>query len=181
MYHSHFSEADQMGSGLYGPILVLEPGEQYNPETDRILFFGTAGTVRNVLLGPFPNLLLNGNGQPGPMEMRAGMQYRLRLFNLAGDFPTMVSVSRGQAPVMWKLVAKDGYTIAPERQVTAPAVLVFDPGEIYDFEFTPTARGQLTLQFGPPPLPPPPPPPPGAPPLPMPQLPATVSVTINVR
>jgi hypothetical protein len=55
-------------------------------------------------------------------------------------------------------------------------VLVFDPGEIYDFEYTPAGREELALQFGPVPPPPGPPPPPDAP-----ALPPTVSVTDRVR
>ena len=58
-------------------------------------------------------------------------------------------------------------------------MLVFDPGEIYDFEYTPTAPGELVLKFGPP-QPPPnaPPPPPG---FPFQPPPPTVSVPIHVR
>jgi hypothetical protein len=115
------------------------------------------------------------------MELKAGTRYRFRLFNLAGDLPTMVSLNQGKRPVQWKAVAKDGYPL-PENQATSrPAVVVFDPGEIYDFEFTPAQSGRLTLTFGLPPFPAPPPPPPGTPPLPAPQLPPTVSVMVNVH
>ena len=33
-----------------------------------------------------------------------------------------------------------------------PAQMVFDPGQIYDFEFTPRTAGTLTLQYGIPPF-----------------------------
>ncbi len=182
MYHTHFSEARQTGSGLYGPIIVLPPGEKYDPETDRVLFFGTAGTGRNVLVGPFPNYMMNGSTAPPPMELKAGTRYRFRLFNLAGDFPTLVSLNQGAKPVMWRAVAKDGYPLPDNQATSRPAVLLFDPGEIYDFEFTPTRKGELTLSFGLPPFPPPPPPPPGAPaPPPPPPLPPTVAVPVHVR
>jgi FtsP/CotA-like multicopper oxidase with cupredoxin domain len=179
MYHSHFSESMQMGAGLYGPILVLEPGERFDPETDRILFFGTAGSVVNVVMGPYPNYVMNGKAQPEPMELKAGTRYRFRLFNLAGDAPMMVSLNQNDTPVAWRPVAKDGYPLAATQTTAKPAVLVFDPGEIYDFEFTPDRPGTLTLKFGLPPAPPPPPPPPGAPP--PPPLPPTVSVVVHVR
>lgn len=182
MYHSHFSEAKQMGSGLYGPIIVLEPGQRFDPETDRILFFGTAGTSVNVLVGPFPSYLMNGSTQPGPITLKAGTRYRFRLFNLAGDLPTMVSLNQRDTPVEWRAVAKDGYPLAATQAVVKPAMLVFDPGEIYDFEFTPASTGELTLKFGLPPFPAPPPPPPGSPPPPAPPpLPATVVVLVHVR
>ncbi len=181
MYHSHFSEAWQMGSGLYGPIVVVEPGERYDPDTDRIFFFGTAGTVENVIVGPFPAYVLNGSTAPAPIELKAGTRYRFRFFNLAGDLPTLLSLNQGTAPAQWRLVAKDGFPTQESQASVQPAVLVFDPGEIYDFEFTPARPGRLTLTYGVPPFPPPPPPEPGAPPLPEIQLPPTVSVPVIVR
>jgi FtsP/CotA-like multicopper oxidase with cupredoxin domain len=189
MYHTHFNEAMQMGSGLYGPIIVLEPGQRFDPETDKILFFGTAGTVRNPVFGPFPNFTLNGKPQPEPMTLKAGTQYRFRLFNLAGDRPLMVSLNAGDAPISWRAVAKDGYPLPASQATSRKAVLVSDPGEIYDFEYTPAAPTELTLKFGPVPdqpppppaadAPPPPPPPPGAP-APAPP-PPTITVQVHVR
>jgi len=184
MYHTHFNENKQMGSGLYGPIIVLEPGQKFDPETDRILFFGTAGTGENVILGPFPNYTMNGSTQPGPMMLKAGTRYRFRLFNLAGDLPTQVSLNQGGQPVAWRSVAKDGYPLTESQSVTRPAMLIFDPGEIYDYEFTPARSGELTLKFGVPDFlaVPPPPPPPGSPPLSKPApLPPTVAVAVHVR
>ncbi|HSB56175.1 MAG TPA: multicopper oxidase domain-containing protein [Gemmatimonadales bacterium] len=179
MYHSHFNEAMQMGSGLYGPIIVLEPGQRFDPETDKILFFGTAGTAQNPVFGPFPHFVLNGKAQPEAMNLRAGTRYRFRLFNLAGDMPLMVSLNAGDAPINWRAVAKDGYPLPPSQAVSRAAVLMFDPGEIYDFEYTPAAPGELTLRFGPMPPPPAPPPPPGSPPPPTP--PPTITVPVHVR
>jgi len=181
MYHSHFREAHQMGSGLYGPIIVVEPGQKLDPETDRVLFFGTAGTGSNVVFGPFPKFLMNGKEQPEPMNLKVGTRYRFRLFNLAGDAPTMVAIESGGKPIEWRAVAKDGYPLPASQATARPAVLVFDPGEIYDFEFTPKAAGELALSFGLPPSPPPPPPPPGVAPLPFAPLPERVTVPIHVR
>jgi hypothetical protein len=62
-----------------------------------------------------------------------------------------------------------------------PAMLVFDPGEIYDFEFTPSAPGELALKFGMPLFLVPPPAPPGAPPSPQFYRPATITVPVHVR
>jgi len=147
MYHSHFNEARQMGGGLYGPILVLEPGEHYDPATDRVLFFGTGGYLVNFLKAP-PVLLLNGRAEPEPMELRAGTRYRFRLFNLAGDDPTVVSLSQDGVPVRWRALAKDGYPLPPAQATERSATLRFDPGEIYDFEFMPARAGELVLAFG---------------------------------
>ncbi|MFI5312398.1 MAG: multicopper oxidase domain-containing protein, partial [Gemmatimonadales bacterium] len=186
MYHSHFNEAQQMGRGLYGPIVVVEPGQKFDAETDKILFFGTAGAGENPIFGPFPNIILNGREQPAAMNFKAGTRYRLRLFNLAGDTPTQVTLNSGDKPVSWRALAKDGYPLQASQAVGRPAVLVFDPGEIYDFEYTPSVAGDLSLVFGLPAFLIPPPPPPGAPPPPPgtpppPKLPATITVPVHVR
>lgn len=105
-----------------------------------------------------------------------------RIFNLAGDLPTMVSLKQGDKPAMWRAVAKDGYPLQASQAVAKPAVLVFDPGEIYDYEFTPGAAGRFAFSFGLPPFPTPPPPPPGASPLPTPApLPPNVTIAVQVK
>ena len=181
MYHSHFNEWPQMASGLYGPIIVLEPGQKFDPELDRILFFGNAGKSVNVLAGPFPPFLMNGKAQPDAMTLKAGTHYRFRLFNLANELPLFVSLNAGETPTQWRAVAKDGYPLPPSQATMRPAALVFDPGEIYDFEVTPSAAGELTLKFGIPPFLVPPPPPPGAPPPPPFYPPPTITVPVHVR
>ena len=177
MYHSHINDAAQIGGGAYGPIIVVEPGQKFDPETDRILFFGTAGVAKNPVFGPHPAILMNGAHQPAAMSLKAGQRYRFRLFNLAGDFPITVALTRGDSAVMWTLAAKDGFTTSSAQRETKPARLMFTPGEIYDFEFTPSAGGDLALVFGPPA------PPPGAPPLPpiFAPPPPRITVPISVR
>ena len=59
----------------------------------------------------------------------------------------------GDAPINRRPVAKDGYPLPPSQSAPRPAVLVFDPGEIYDFEYTPVTAEELTLRFGPGPPP----------------------------
>jgi FtsP/CotA-like multicopper oxidase with cupredoxin domain len=177
MYHSHFDEATQIAGGLYGPIIVLDSGQKFDPETDRVLVFGIAGPVTNVVIGPFSNYLMNGKAQPEPMNLAVGKRYRFRVINITDDGPMALSLNAGDKPVQWRAVARDGATL-PERQATfRPAMLISDPGQIYDFEFTPQAAGEMTLKFGPPPPPPgSPPPPPG-----LPAPPPTVTVPVHVR
>ena len=177
MYHSHFNEATQMGGGAYGPIIVVEPGQRFAPETDKLLFFSTAGMATNVVFGPYPDFLMNGERQPPDMNLRVGTRYRLRLFNLAGDTPLLVTMRSGNLPIDWKFVAKDGFSLPASQAKTQPAVLLFDPGEIYDYEFTPRRRGELMLTFGPPQ------PPPGSPALPpgFSPPPPTIKVAVHVR
>ena len=148
MYHSHFNEFQQITSGLYGPLIVLEPGQKYNPDTDRVLMFSDGGPTTNVITGPFPAMLLNGQAQPAPLEFKAGVHYRLRVIGITGDLPSQLNLTAGDQPVEWQALARDGMTLPASQATTRPAQLILDPGQIYDFQFAPKAAGDLTLQYG---------------------------------
>jgi FtsP/CotA-like multicopper oxidase with cupredoxin domain len=169
MYHSHFNEAQQISSGLYGAIVVLDSTARFDPETDRVLVFSSAGPTTNVIFGPWAPILLNGTPAPAPLELRAGTTYRFRMIDITDDLSTLVSIRDGDTPVQWRVVAKDGATLPASQATARPAALSFDPGEIYDFEYTPASPGELSLRFGTVDAPP--------------QfgLPGTVSVPVHVR
>ena len=148
MYHSHFNELQQIGSGLYGSIVVVESGKRRDPETDRVLLVSDAGPTTNLIRGPFPRAMLNGRTEPEPMVLRAGVSYRFRLINIRTDYNAIISVLAGDQPVEWRMVAKDGADLPPSQATVGPAKLTFAPGEIIDVEFTPQKTGELTLRFG---------------------------------
>jgi FtsP/CotA-like multicopper oxidase with cupredoxin domain len=148
MYHSHFNEFRQITSGLYAPIVVLEPGETFDPGTDRILLFSDGGPTRNVVTGPDAPLLLNGKVKPHLADLHAGVTYRFRVIGIGGDAPTSLAITRGGTPIAWRAVAKDGADLPPNQTVVRAATMLFDPGEIFDFLYTPTAPGELMVTYG---------------------------------
>ena len=148
MYHSHFDEFGQIASGLYGSIVVLDRGQHYDGETDRVLVLSDDGPTQNLIRGPFPRALLNGQAQPNPMQLRSGVTYRFRLINIRTDYAATVSIFDDGEPAQWRVIAKDGADLPPSQATTRAATLTFAAGEIYDVEFTPTTPGSLTLQFG---------------------------------
>jgi FtsP/CotA-like multicopper oxidase with cupredoxin domain len=150
MYHSHFNEDHQINSGLYGSIVVLEPGERFDPETDRVMLFSSAGPTTNVIAGPYTPTLLNGKAQPDTIQLRVGQTYRFRLIDITGDVTTQVMLLDGEDTAEWRAIAKDGATLPPSQATMRRAVVVMDPGEIYDFEFTPKAAGMMVLRYAPP-------------------------------
>ena len=154
MYHSHFNELQQIASGLYGAIVVVDRGTRRDPETDQLLLFSDHGPTANVVRGPFAPPLLNGRERPDPIRMRAAVPHRLRLINIRTDMNIAVELREGEAPLTWRVVAKDGAELPPSQVVTRPATLTFAPGEIYDVEFTPRTPGELTFRFTEPQLPP---------------------------
>ncbi len=148
MYHSHFNEHQQITHGLYGAILVLEPGGRHNPATDHVLLFSDGGATVNPLRGPFARPLLNGRLEPEPLELRAGVTHRFRIINIRSDFVLAAALLEGDRPVEWRHVAKDGADLPVAQVVVRPAQLIAGVGEIYDLEFTPRSTGRLTLRFG---------------------------------
>jgi FtsP/CotA-like multicopper oxidase with cupredoxin domain len=152
MYHSHFDEFGQIGSGLYGSIVVVDKGNTYDGITDRVLLVSDDGPTANMIMGPFPKALLNGSAKPAAIEMLAGVTYRLRLINIRTDYPASFAILEGGKPLEWRLIAKDGMDLPSSQATMRPSKLTFAAGEIYDVVFTPRAWGNLTLQFGAPQL-----------------------------
>ncbi|MGH7544075.1 MAG: multicopper oxidase domain-containing protein [Gemmatimonadota bacterium] len=149
MYHSHFNEMQQTASGLYGPIVVLEPGATFDPETDRVLVFSDGGPWSSFLdQAAIPPTLLNGRLDPEPLELRAGTTYRFRLINILTETGMSMGLLEAEEPVEWRAIAKDGADLPPTLATLRSARLEFMPGEIHDFEFTPEAPGELVLAFG---------------------------------
>ncbi|HJR58631.1 MAG TPA: multicopper oxidase domain-containing protein [Vicinamibacterales bacterium] len=55
IYHSHFDDLKQLSSGLYGPLIVLPPGETFDPDTDRVLVISTGRTYRLRIINIVPD------------------------------------------------------------------------------------------------------------------------------
>jgi FtsP/CotA-like multicopper oxidase with cupredoxin domain len=147
MYHSHFNELQQIAAGLYGAIVVVEPGTRHDGDGNRVLLFSDAAPTVNLLQGPFPSALLNGKAHPEPLELKAGKRYRFRVVNIRTDYEVRLQLLRDGAPVQWRLVAKDGADLPPHQATLRPADMRFGAGEIFDVEFTPERAGQMELRF----------------------------------
>jgi manganese oxidase len=150
MYHSHYNETQQIASGLYGAIVVLDPGRRWDPETDRIILVSLGGFGN-----PPPNepgrqntILVNGSARREPMDLRAGTTYRLRFINIMAIGLQRVTLADGVTPVQWRPVAKDGADLPAAQRVPTPAQFRLSAGEIADFELTPSAAGELRLLLG---------------------------------
>ena len=140
IYHTHWHDLVQLTSGLYGALIVLEPGATLDPETDRVLLISQDGLD---LLAP---VLLNGSAQPTSLRLRAATRYRLRLINITPNSAGLtVTLRRGAAPVTWRALAKDGADLPPAQQTERPASQVVGVGETFDFEFQTAQPEELEL------------------------------------
>ena len=141
IYHSHQNELEQMHLGLYGPLIVLEPGTSFDPATDHIVIVSPDGPSTDSIGG-----LLNGSKTPEPIVMRAGTVHRLRLINIHGDNRVLFTLESNGKLSTWRQLAKDGAAVAPGLSNPRPARLLTGPGETADFELRPDTVGDLVLQ-----------------------------------
>ena len=141
MFHTHHAETRQLGGGLVAPLLVLDPGQPRDTLTDRVFLLSTAG--------PFATSppSINGKAPAEPIELRAGVTYRLRFVSIAPNDGKRVRLMSGEAPVRWRPVAKDGADLPPHQAVMRPAVILMGPGETADFELTVSEPAELALDI----------------------------------
>jgi len=143
IYHAHLNELEQMHLGLYGPLIVLEPGTTFDPATDHIVIVGADGPESDTTGG-----LLNGTKTPKPLQMRVGQVHRLRLINIHGDYRVLFTLESSGGLVEWRQLAKDGAAVATGLAGPQPARLLTGPGETADFELRPDSVGDLVLNVG---------------------------------
>lgn len=133
IYHSHASEVRQISSGMYGPLIVLPPGQRWEAARDRVVIFAVEGT------GDSAAVVAHRDRTP----LRRGVPHRLRFINITAADVVDVEAVQGDRPLPWRVVAKDGADLP--RPVPGPARFSMAPGETMDVEVTP-ARGTITLR-----------------------------------
>jgi FtsP/CotA-like multicopper oxidase with cupredoxin domain len=149
IYHEHSGDDEQLGGGLYGPLIVLEPGQRFDPATDHIFIAGHDGPeFEGQSREP---VVVNGKaavpaGTPVNVPLRAGVRNRLRLINITPNLSALTFVlTDGFNAVAWTPVGKDGAELPPAAQVSREARQLVSVGETYDFEITPKTDERLWL------------------------------------
>jgi hypothetical protein len=135
-------EVRQQRAGLSGALLIVDDPATYDPTTDLVILLTTPrlDTQEDVIL-------LNGTLTPSPLDLRVGTRYRLRLINIHTYRGSMVMRIVHDSTVMtWRPIAKDGMPLPSEQGAVRPARVQLGNGETYDFEFTPTERGDLRFE-----------------------------------
>jgi len=120
---------------------VLEPGESWDAEHDRLLVIGARDdsflTTR---------ITLNGVEELSPMVFSRGVKYRLRVINMAPNLAADLQLGGKDHPATWYAVAKDGANVPSRLAKSEDAVLHIASGEVYDFEFQPDTPGEIPFQ-----------------------------------
>ncbi|HSM06099.1 MAG TPA: multicopper oxidase domain-containing protein, partial [Longimicrobiales bacterium] len=146
-YHTHGEPGHELTQGLYGPFLVLEPGEQWDRERDRVFVLGSRGAE----LDSPP--AVNGRVTPVVERFAPGEPVRLRFAHISADAYKRIRLLREGEVEQWRPWAKDGADLPESRRAPAPATLGLGVGEAADVRWTPRTSGvhvlEVTTEFYP--------------------------------
>jgi FtsP/CotA-like multicopper oxidase with cupredoxin domain len=148
IYHTHLHDERQLPLGLYGAMLVVEPGDTHDPATDHPVIVGRSGldpAAPDVFIPVIP-VVINGEHAP-VMVWKAGARHRIRLINITPDDILTVALQTAQGPVNWTPLAKDGAPVPASARTSKPARQPIAVGETYDFEVdVPPGRQTMWLE-----------------------------------
>jgi manganese oxidase len=143
IYHTHWHDPAQLTNGIYGPLIVLPPGAEFDPTSDLTFVFsiGDFGALHELAL-------INGTPQSKTLQLQVGKKYRFRLINISTNNQGMqVSLHSANGPVEWRVIAKDGADLPPGVVKTGKAQQTITVGETYDVEFSTATAQDLLLDL----------------------------------
>ena len=143
IYHTHAPDPDQLSGGIYGALIVLDPGQAFDSEHDKLLVLGSRDAGFTAA-----RLTLNGAEAPSPMQLQRGVKYRLRLIDMGANLAADFQLGSKEHPATWLALAKDGATLPARLATRSDASLHIASGETYDFEFQSDTPGEIPLHFG---------------------------------
>jgi len=143
IYHTHWHDQSQLTNGVYGPLIVLPPGEKFDPTSDLVFLFsvGDFSALREMAL-------INGTPQSKTLHLYVGKKYRFRFINISTNNQGMqVSLRNANGPVEWLNIAKDGVDLPPTMVRSTKAQLTITVGETYDVEYSTASAQDLLLDL----------------------------------
>ncbi len=138
MYHTHLNDLAQLSNGLYGAIVVLEPGEPFDPEHDHAYVAGWQDRRGE-------HLVVNGDTLSPPLTIRPGERHRFRFVSIGIANRPAFMLFRDSTLLRWRPLAKDGYPVPAALAQPGPARLLLAAGETGDVEFVPSDPGSYRL------------------------------------
>lgn len=109
MYHSHLNDIPQLAGGLYGPMIVLDEDEVFDPALDHIYTVGW----KTPDPGPITDWDLNGTDVQPEMTAHVGESHRLRLISIGPASFAKFWATRDGEPYPLRAYAKDGADLPP--------------------------------------------------------------------
>jgi len=144
IYHAHLNDEVQLGSGLYGALIVLEPGAKFDTASDHVFIVSRGGADELKA----PRLLNGGSNDPPTLYWHRGQRHRLRLIDITANNPALFSLKGPSDLIQWRAIAKDGADLPASQAVMQDSQQSLWSGETYDFEYEPQEPGSLRLEVG---------------------------------
>ncbi len=146
IYHTHDETGDQLAGGLYGALLVVDPKTTRDTTRDHIIVMGLRGRASTATLA------VNGEAQPAPLTLAAGVPNRLRFISIPTNERIFVDLVRTDNVVQqWIPLANDGAELPAHQQVARQARFVSSAGQTMDVQVrldsAELASGQYALRF----------------------------------
>jgi FtsP/CotA-like multicopper oxidase with cupredoxin domain len=142
-YHSHLHETRQIGSGMYGALIVTDGPRDL--AHDHVIVAGGGGLPLIFKQGPVL-LYVNGSTAPPPLVLTVGESHRFRIVSIHSEATLTFRFGTELAATRWTPLAVDGADLPPALRVTAPALVTMGPGETADFTYVPTTPGRMQLE-----------------------------------
>ncbi|MBA2292917.1 MAG: multicopper oxidase domain-containing protein [Gemmatimonadales bacterium] len=143
-YHAHLHELRQIGSGLYGAIIVSDGPRDL--ARDHLIVAGGGGLPVFEKAASPDFLLVNGRVSPRPITMTVGDTNRIRLVSIHADWILKFRMGDDSTVARWTPLARDGADLPATLRVSRPASIEMGPGETADFTYVPMHVGEQALE-----------------------------------
>ncbi len=141
MYHAHMDDGWQLGEGTDGALVVMPPGEAFDPTTDHLIMISESYEKAGS-----PYVAIGGSLAPEPLAMTVGVPQRLRFAELSLSGENLaISLSEGSHVLRWTPIAKDGRDLPLRLQRETVATQALTIGETRDFRFISDRPATLTV------------------------------------
>ncbi|MBW8768850.1 MAG: multicopper oxidase domain-containing protein [Gemmatimonadetes bacterium] len=142
-YHSHLNELRQIGSGMYGAIVITDGPR--DTTRDHVIVGGGGGVPMFDKFGP-AFALVNGRRVAKPIRMFVGDTNRLRLVSIHSDELLTFRLGSDSTVERWTPLARDGADLPVALQKPGLAQIEMGPGQTADFLFVPRQAGELAVE-----------------------------------
>ena len=139
IYHVHNEPSEELASGLFGPLIVLDSGARFDSLSERMVVISADGP------GVDPATAINGKANPDTIRLVARRTYRFRVIDITSNEAHMVSLHGAKGPLTWRPLARDGADVPSAERLPRAARYNTASGITRDFELTPTDSGEYVL------------------------------------
>lgn len=142
IYHTHDEAGSELSTGLYGALVVTEPGTPRDTTRDHVIVIGLLG---NSTTG---SLAVNGRTGAVPLALVPGV-HRLRFVSIPVDEEVAVAFVRDTTVQQWRSLARDGAELRAAQQTMGAARRTVSAGQTFDVEVVIPADvpGEYALRF----------------------------------